>query len=153
MGGMMLEAIREMLGRLGTEGDVGQIGNEDSLLENGVLDSAAMVELIEQLAAEMRELSERGESQLSQINQLEADSAALSMANRLKTNERARWEILTSTLEKDPAKALELAKAHPDINARPKMHYGTNDQGVDPMLALPVLNALQTSPRDGGLKP
>ena len=74
--------------------------------------------------------------------QKEDPAAALAMANRLKTNERARWEILTSTLEKDPAKALELARAHPDINARPKMHYGTNDQGVDPMLALPVLNAL-----------
>ncbi len=46
---LLLDEVRTLLSHLGTEGDLATVGNEDSLLESGVLDSAAMVELIMRL--------------------------------------------------------------------------------------------------------
>ena len=46
---LLLDEVRTLLSHLGTEGDLTTVGNEDSLLESGVLDSAAMVELIMRL--------------------------------------------------------------------------------------------------------
>lgn len=46
MSTLLLDEVRTLLSRLGTEGDLAGVGDEDSLLEAGVLDSAAMVELI-----------------------------------------------------------------------------------------------------------
>lgn len=72
----------------------------------------------------------------------EDPAKALAMAKHLRTNERSQWQILESTLEKDPVKALELAQAHPDIYTRSNLYFPSDGSGPDPMLALPVLKTL-----------
>ena len=68
--------------------------------------------------------------------------AAWKMADRLNAEEHDKWSILVSSLKKDPALAKRLAEAHPEVYLSQSWNFASDHSGIDPMLTLPVLQAL-----------
>ncbi|MGI9239716.1 MAG: hypothetical protein ACR2RV_02885 [Verrucomicrobiales bacterium] len=72
----------------------------------------------------------------------EDPAAAWELAERFGSDERSKWRILTETLKRDPALALQLAEAHPGIMASSTNHVINASSDIDPMLMIPVMEAL-----------
>lgn len=68
--------------------------------------------------------------------------AAWRMADRLNDEEHTKWSILLGSLKKDAALALRLAEAHPEVYLSNNWNLGSDHSGIDPMRALPILQAL-----------
>ena len=73
--------------------------------------------------------------------------AAWQLADHLRVNEHDKWTILLNTIKKDPAAAVLLAKAHPEIYRSNALHLSSHHAQIHPTQSLPIIEAL---PPGGG---